>query len=122
MQLALIDFSGVRPLAVVFMPCRPPRLPEHVLHLPVLVLPSYSSELPDLSNVETGSPQGAWDKLNIPDHQMLRITAPEDPLVVDKDSIDMIDSSRAYRAFSRLWSGDNNVSKGIMISTHALTM
>ena len=114
-----MDFSGVRPLAVVFMPCRSLRFPEHVLRLPVLVSP-YPSELPDLSIVETGS-QGTWDTLNIPDHQILRITAPEDPLVLDKDSIDMIDSSHAYRVFSRLWSGDNNTSKGIM-STHALTM
>ncbi|KAH0833304.1 hypothetical protein J3R83DRAFT_12369 [Lanmaoa asiatica] len=121
-DLALIDFSGVRPLAVVYLPCRPLRLPEHVLHLPVLVLPSYSSELPDFSYVETGSPQGAWDMFNIPNHQVLRITAPEDSPVVDEDSIDMIDSTRAYRAFSRLWSDDNNVSKGITASTHALTI
>ena len=116
-----MDFSGVRPLAVVFMPCRSLHFPEHVLRLPVLVSP-YPSELPDLSIVETGSPQGTWDTLNIPDHQILRITAPGDPLVVDTDSIDMIDSSRAYRVFARLWSGGNNTSKGIMASTHALTM
>ncbi|KAG8213016.1 hypothetical protein J3R82DRAFT_11407 [Butyriboletus roseoflavus] len=121
-DLALIDFSGVRPLAVVFMPCRPLRLPEHVLHLPVRVSPSYSSELPDISNVETGSLPSTRDTLNIPNHQILRITAPEDSPVVDKDSIDMIDSARAYRAFSRLWSEDNNMSKGIMASTHALTI
>lgn len=102
------------------MPCRPPRLPEHVLRLPVLVSP-YSGELPDLGIVETGS-QGTWDVLNIPDYQILRMTAPEDAIVVDKDSIDMIDSSRAYRAFSRLWSGDKNMSKRIMASAHALTM
>lgn len=117
-----MDFSSIRPLAVVFMPCRSPHLPEHVLRLPILVSPSYSSELPDLSILQTSSPQDTWDTLNVPDHQLLRITAPEDPLVVDKDSIDTIDSSRAYRAFSRLWSGDNNTSKGIMTGTHALTM
>jgi len=33
----------------------------------------------------------------------------------------MIDASRAYRAFSRLWSGDN-ASKGVMASTHTLTI
>lgn len=106
------------------MPCRPLDLPEHVLHLPVIVSPPYSSELSDFSNVETGSLQGTWDTLNIPGHQILRITAPEDPPVVDKDSIDMIDSTRIYRAFSRLWSGDNNMPKGsgTMASTHALTM
>lgn len=104
------------------MPCRPLRLPEHVLHLPIRISPSYSSELPDLSNVEAGTPPGSRDSLNIPNHQVLRITAPEDSPVVDKDSVDMIDSARAYRAFSRLWSGDNNMPKGIMASTHALTM
>ena len=115
-----MDFSDVRPLAIVFMPCRPLGLPEHVLYLPI-VLPSHSSELADFGNVETGSPQCTWNTLNIPNQQILRITAPEAPPIIDKDSIDTIDSSRAYRAFSRLWSRDD-VSKGIMASTHALTM
>lgn len=119
-QLALMDLSGVRPLAIVFMPCRPLNLPEHVLYLPI-VLPSYSSELPDFGNVEAASPQCTWDMLNISDQQTLRITAPDGPQMIDKDSIDMIDSPRAHRAFSRLWSGDN-VTKGIMTSTHTLTM
>lgn len=115
-----MDFSGVRPLAIVFLPCHPLDLPEHVLHLPI-VPTSYASELPDFGDVQTGSPQGTWDMLNIPDKQVLRVTAPDDSPMIDKDSIDMIDSTRAYRAFSRLWSGDS-VSKGIMASTHALTM
>lgn len=114
-----MDSSYVRPLAVVFLPCRPLRLPEQVLHLPVRVLPQYSSEL---GIVETDSSLSTWDTFIIPDHQILRITAPGDSSVIDKDSIDMIDSSRAYRAFSRLWSGDNDVSKGTLTGTHALTM
>ncbi|KAF8135046.1 hypothetical protein EV363DRAFT_1429719 [Boletus edulis] len=121
-DLALTGFDVVRPLAIVFMPCSPLHLPEHVLRLPILVSSACSSELPDLSIVETGSPQGAWGIFSIPDYQILRISTPEDPPVIDTESIDTIDSSRAYRAFSRLWSADNNTSKNIMASTHALTI
>ena len=103
------------------MPCSPLGLPEHVLHLPI-VLPSCSRELPEFTNIETRSSRTTSDlPVDISNQQILRLTGPDGPPMIEQDSIDMIDASRAYRAFSRLWSGDN-VSKGIMASTHTLTM
>ncbi|KAF9237676.1 hypothetical protein BU15DRAFT_63062 [Melanogaster broomeanus] len=72
---ASMNIAAVPSLAVVYMPSRPPRLPEHVLYLPVLASPGYSIELPEFKDVDIGSARGMWDMFNVPDHQLLRITA-----------------------------------------------
>ncbi|KAG9315313.1 hypothetical protein JVU11DRAFT_4452 [Chiua virens] len=118
-DLASIDSSRIRPLAVVFLPCRTLHLPEHVLCLPIS---ASAPELPDFGNVETGSHHGTWDTLSIPNHRILRMAPLEDSAVVDRNLIDSIDPSRAYRVFSRLWAGEHTTSKGVVATTHALTI
>ncbi|KAF9223421.1 hypothetical protein BS17DRAFT_808851 [Gyrodon lividus] len=114
--------AGVLSLAVVYMPSCPPRLPEHVLYLPVLASPTYPVELPEFKDVRLRSAQGTWDMFNVPDHQLLRINPAGEPAVVDKQAIDVLDPSHAYRAFSRVWSGNRSAAKFLIGSAHAWTI
>ncbi|KIJ14319.1 hypothetical protein PAXINDRAFT_40919, partial [Paxillus involutus ATCC 200175] len=116
------DVADVPSLAVVYMPSCPPRLPGHVLYLPVLASPTCSIDLPEFKDVELGSAQGTWDMFNVPDHQLLRISGTGEPAVVDKQAIDKLEPSQAYRAFSRVWSGNRSAAKLAIANTHAWTI
>ncbi|KAF8842118.1 hypothetical protein BDN67DRAFT_1001898 [Paxillus ammoniavirescens] len=119
---ALMHPADLPSLAVVYMPSCPPRLPGHVLYLPVLASPTCSIDIPEYKDVELGSAQGTWDMFNVPDHQLLRISGTGEPTVVDKQAIDKLEPSQAYRAFSRVWSGNRSAVKLAVANAHAWTI
>ncbi|KIJ62796.1 hypothetical protein HYDPIDRAFT_135185 [Hydnomerulius pinastri MD-312] len=114
--------GGLRSLAVVYMPSCPPRLPEHTLYLPAMASPAYSVDLPEFRDVARISAQETWDMFNVPDHQLLRITASGEPAVVDMRAIDELDPARVHRAFSRVWSDKKSLGRGAINGSHALTI
>ncbi|KIK96143.1 hypothetical protein PAXRUDRAFT_826268 [Paxillus rubicundulus Ve08.2h10] len=119
---ASVHPAGIPSLAVVYMPSCPPRLPGHVLYLPILALPTCSIDLPEFKDVALGSAQGTWDMFNVPDHQLLRISGTGEPAVIDRQAIEKLEPLQAYRAFSRVWSGNRSAIKLAMANTHAWTI
>ncbi|KAG6331219.1 hypothetical protein ID866_7868, partial [Astraeus odoratus] len=111
------------PLAIVYMPSCPPRLPEPAFYLPVLTIPSYSSDSGEFSNTSCSTTQETWNLFNIPDHQVLRLTPTGGPAVVDEHIITNLDPSSAYHAFYRMWSNNKKSStKASLSGTHTWTI
>ncbi|KAI6039191.1 hypothetical protein EDC04DRAFT_2568814 [Pisolithus marmoratus] len=87
-------------LSIVYMPFRPPHLPEPAFYLPVVAAPA----LDDLSMPYSFSEQ-LWSFSDIPERRALRLT-PGASAVVDERDIDNLDPIAAYRAFHRIWSSN----------------